>query len=48
MASVVRSKIHVFLAKPLRVDHGAVKVVNSLVKFELACFRSYPPPRSSV
>ena len=39
--SVVRSKIHVFLAKPLRVDDGAVKVVRSFVKFELACFRSY-------
>jgi hypothetical protein len=35
MVSVVRPKIHVFLAKPLRVDDGAVKVVSSLVKFEL-------------
>jgi hypothetical protein len=42
LVSVVRSKIHVFLAKPLRVADGAVKVVSSLVKFELACFRSYP------
>src|SRR5580692_7239390 len=47
LVSVVRSNIHVFLAKPLRVDDSAVKVVSSLVKFELACFRSYPPPRSS-
>src|SRR5580693_7921899 len=28
LVSVVRSNIHVFLAKPLRVDDGAVKVVS--------------------
>jgi len=34
-----RSFHDLFLAKPLRVCDGTVKVVSGFVKFKLACFR---------
>ena len=37
---VVCSVIVVSLAQPLRVGHGAVELVSSFIKFELAYFRS--------
>ena len=39
LLSIVRSKIPLFLAKPLRVGDGAVKLVTSFVKLELASLR---------
>src|SRR5205807_951978 len=37
---VICTKVLVFLAKPLRVSNGAVKLVSRLVQFEPACLRS--------
>src|ERR1700720_4751739 len=37
---VICTKVPVFLAQPLWVGNGAVKLVSRFVKFELACLRS--------